>query len=338
MTLRLNGDSSGFTEIKAADAAGDNSIKLPASNGSANQLLKNGSTAGELEYASDVYASGSRLLVGTPTPRITGTVNWNAQIEGVGFTGLSIVDNDAGNSGAYLHLAASNAGSVGGNTALVSGYGMGTIIFSGADGTDVNTQGAYIGAIVDGAVGTDVMPTKLFFSTNPGGAAPLKRLEIAPNGALKLFNSPGIDFSGIQTNLSGMTSETLDSYEEGTFSPTLTTINGSGSLSWNSTTGYYVKVGNVCTATFYSSTMTITNNGSGHALITGLPFASANLSNHYPVVNFTHVNAFQNNVLSGFVSTNTGNIYPVAYGDITQVNWTTGTPVYLMFSVTYRTN
>ena len=58
MTLRLNGDSSGFTEIKAADTAGDNSIKLPASNGSAYQLLRNGSSAGELAYESDLRVDG----------------------------------------------------------------------------------------------------------------------------------------------------------------------------------------------------------------------------------------------------------------------------------------
>ena len=131
---------------------------------------------------------------------------------------------------------------------------------------------------------------------------------------------------------------TLDDYEEGEFTPTLTTANSSGTISWNNTTGYYVKAGNMCTASFYSSTMNITNNGSAHAIITGLPFVSFNDSNHYPVVHFTHVNAFQSNNVSGFVSTGTANIYPLEYGSVNQVNWTTGNPKYLMFSVTYRTN
>lgn len=42
MTLRLNGSTSGYTEIDAPAIAGSNSIVLPASNGSANQFLKNG--------------------------------------------------------------------------------------------------------------------------------------------------------------------------------------------------------------------------------------------------------------------------------------------------------
>ena len=50
MTLRLNGSNSGFTEVKAPATAGSNTITLPTSNGSANQYLKNGSTAGALEF------------------------------------------------------------------------------------------------------------------------------------------------------------------------------------------------------------------------------------------------------------------------------------------------
>ena len=51
MTLRLNGSSSGFTEIDAPAAAGSNTLTLPTSNGSADQFLKSGSTAGTLEFA-----------------------------------------------------------------------------------------------------------------------------------------------------------------------------------------------------------------------------------------------------------------------------------------------
>ena len=52
MTLRLNGSNSGFTEVKAPATAGSNTLILPTSNGSADQYLKNGSTAGTLEFAS----------------------------------------------------------------------------------------------------------------------------------------------------------------------------------------------------------------------------------------------------------------------------------------------
>jgi|TARA_Y100000289_G_scaffold39530_1_gene38995 hypothetical protein len=52
MTLRLKGSSSGDVSIAAPAAAGDNTITLPTSNGSADQFLMNSGTAGELEFAS----------------------------------------------------------------------------------------------------------------------------------------------------------------------------------------------------------------------------------------------------------------------------------------------
>ena len=50
MTLRLNGSTSGYTEIDAPAVAGSNTLTLPTGAGSANQLLKNGSTAGSLAF------------------------------------------------------------------------------------------------------------------------------------------------------------------------------------------------------------------------------------------------------------------------------------------------
>ena len=64
MTLRLNGSSSGFTELDAPAAAGSNTITLPTSNGSAEQFLKNSGTAGELEFSSMIEDSSGRLMVG----------------------------------------------------------------------------------------------------------------------------------------------------------------------------------------------------------------------------------------------------------------------------------
>ena len=68
MTLRLNGSSSGYTELDAPAAAGSNTITLPTSNGSAEQFLKNSGTAGELEYSSMIEDSSGRLGIGTTSP------------------------------------------------------------------------------------------------------------------------------------------------------------------------------------------------------------------------------------------------------------------------------
>ena len=66
MTLRLKGSTSGDVSLKAPAVAGDNTITLPTSNGSANQFLQNGSTAGTLEFGALVSGdmpTGSILQV-----------------------------------------------------------------------------------------------------------------------------------------------------------------------------------------------------------------------------------------------------------------------------------
>jgi hypothetical protein len=61
MSLRLNGSTSGYSEIDAPAIAGNNTLVLPTTNGAANQLLKNGSTPGVLEYALTTLDSSGNL-------------------------------------------------------------------------------------------------------------------------------------------------------------------------------------------------------------------------------------------------------------------------------------
>jgi hypothetical protein len=72
MSLRLNGSTSGYTELDAGAVAGNNTIKMPTANGSANQLLRNGSSAGSLEFAPFTLpattGSANQLLRNSATP------------------------------------------------------------------------------------------------------------------------------------------------------------------------------------------------------------------------------------------------------------------------------
>lgn len=61
MTLRLNGSTSGYTEIDAPAVAGSNTITLPTGAGSANQFLKNGATAGALAFATTTEDASGNL-------------------------------------------------------------------------------------------------------------------------------------------------------------------------------------------------------------------------------------------------------------------------------------
>jgi len=83
----------------------------------------------------------------------------------------------------------------------------------------------------------------------------------------------GIDFSA-DPSAPGMTSELLDDYEEGTFTPILTFGGGSTGITYTTQTGKYTKVGN---RVFFNINIDLSNKGSsaGGATITGLPFTVA---------------------------------------------------------------
>ena len=83
----------------------------------------------------------------------------------------------------------------------------------------------------------------------------------------------GIDFSGAQTNAAGMTSELLDGYEEGTWTPTLTSQGGT-ITSATTTNPSYTKIGNIVR---FQLRIDIVDAGSGTGwLKVTLPFAPTN--------------------------------------------------------------
>jgi len=91
MTLRLNGSSSGYTEIDAPAAAGSNTLTLPTGNGSAGQVLStNGS--GVLSFVNAItevdlwYLTADKTSDGDLTSLSRNNLEGNAQIG----TGMSV--------------------------------------------------------------------------------------------------------------------------------------------------------------------------------------------------------------------------------------------------------
>ena len=132
----------------------------------------------------------------------------------------------------------------------------------------------------------------------------------------------------------------LDDYEEGTFTVTLLTT-GSPNPTYTITnnTGYYTKVGRLVTANFYSGAINITNAGSGAARISGLPFnANTAAYGQYSVVSFTHTTAFTSNAEGGITLGGSTQIAVYAEGTTSSMAFTTGSSLYMMFTVTYWTD
>jgi len=307
MTLRLNGDSSGFTEIKAPNAAGDNSITLPTSNGGANQLLQNGGTAGELQYTSAGgglhYDSSGRLLLGHSTS-INSPIDAPFALLGADFDDSSLKQYRIGSSsfGPSLLLMAAN-GTAAAPTAGTAGQEIGKIRFYGHDGTDFNIPGAAIRANFAADAVSDNLPGSLTFSTNGGGSSTTDRVRIASTGELQLLaGCPGIDFSETQNNVAGMTGETLGSYEEGQFTPTLTFGgNNTGMVFHNNTGGSYTRIGRWV---YVHIRIELTNKGTstGNAVIPNLPFNAGDIQSGSSAVEASQ--ALGGYQLNAFITTN----------------------------------
>jgi len=97
----------------------------------------------------------------------------------------------------------------------------------------------------------------------------------------------GIDFS-IDPSAPGMTSEILDDYEEGTFTPTVLGSSTAGTANYTVQVGRYTKIGNrvFINGRIVYNTLT----GTGNLLVGGLPFTVANVSNNYAGVSLGDLN------------------------------------------------
>jgi hypothetical protein len=109
MTLRLNGATSGFTEIDAPAVAGSNTLVLPGSNGSAYQFLRNGATAGTTEFAGSITSGTAVASTSGTSIDFTSIPSYVKRIT-VMFAGVST-------SGTSRYLVQIGAGSV-----TTSGY------------------------------------------------------------------------------------------------------------------------------------------------------------------------------------------------------------------------
>jgi len=115
---------------------------------------------------------------------------------------------------------------------------------------------------------------------------------ISVGNATPSTSGAGITFPATQSVSSD--ANTLDDYEEGTWTPALAG-EGGGSNTFTVKYGYYTKVGRLVTITFATSAIASPNAQTNSWNITGLPFQSANLTATQAVLwggSFSHYRQF----------------------------------------------
>jgi len=104
----------------------------------------------------------------------------------------------------------------------------------------------------------------------PNGAT-AEAITMTTGGNLKFTNGRGIDFSATG-DATGATSEILDDYEEGQWTPTLKGNTSAGTATYTARVGYYTKIGNIVQISMTIACTSIT--GTGTMIIDGLPFST----------------------------------------------------------------
>jgi hypothetical protein len=108
--------------------------------------------------------------------------SWRLQTMTTGGLNQANYRFQGGANGPIINLAKSKAATIGGNSLVANNDQLGTLRFSGADGTDY-IQAASIRAVVDGTPGTNDMPGRLEFATTPSGSdSPVERMRIDSAG------------------------------------------------------------------------------------------------------------------------------------------------------------
>jgi hypothetical protein len=190
-----------------------------------------------------------------------------------------------------------------------------------------------------------------FVQYNSGGTFVRSAIDVTDAGNVKLSNSMSVGGATVSTSGSGITfpatqsassdANTLDDYEEGTWTPIIVGATTAGTGTYSSQNGRYTKVGNMVTATSYVEWSAHT--GTGGMRLGGLPFATLSATNNLGgvAVGYNHNIALTaNNVLTAYTLANSTECvvdqYPVGGGASTTVPIDTAGGI--VFTVSYLTS
>ena len=272
--------------ILYGNASGATAVLGQGSNG---QVLTSDGTDISWENAS----AGATLSGSTDNTVVTVTgANAMAGEANLTFDGTKLgINTAAPDSGQYLHIVGAN-GSISGLTATTTSQM--TVENNSNAAISILSPAADFGAIYFGDADSNIAGGLIY---NHGAT----RLDVRVEGSTKYILAPtlmtipgGINFP--DTQVASADVNTLDDYEEGSWTPILyDNSRSSESQSGDQVVGRYTKIGNqvFITGHYRSSSLGSLTTTEG-AYIGGLPFTSANINTHYHALAVANFAGFDN--------------------------------------------
>ena len=197
--VRLNGSTSGYSELSAPAVAGNNSIALPTGNGTAYQVVRNGASAGSLEFADKIVSGTAVASTSGTSIDFTGIPSWVKRVtvmfNGVSTNGTSVVQIQLGST-----------------SFVTSGY---SCIASGFSGGAANTL-SFTSGIVTGDSSTAAMARSgIITIDNVSGNAWVADGGLALPAIGKHICSGGVTLSGTLDRVRITTVSGTDTFDAG---------------------------------------------------------------------------------------------------------------------------
>ena len=233
--------TTGSTAFKAPDGGNRYALNGMGNSDSAELSLYDSSDAQKVRIGAgaDTFFNYGNVGIGTATPSTNFNTNRN-----------NLVIADASSAGLTLNSTATD----------------GSSIISMTDGT--GTLAGEIHYVHDG--------NYMMFKTSNSEALRIDssgHLILKKNLALDMTTSDGIDFGA-----AGSSANTLDDYEEGTWTPTITALSSNPTITYDTLRfGYYTKIGRQVIV-FGRVRTDAVSGGSGFVKIGGLPFTESGIN------------------------------------------------------------
>jgi hypothetical protein len=219
--------------------------------------------------ASGVGTQGDYYVVSVAgATDLDGITNWGVG-DWAAFNGSVWQRVEGGADGNFVNLEITGTSELTGNVGIGKSSGSNALEVQGESLFGSGTDGiklTYSGGSSTGIIDTGYTSTGLEFRVGN-----VKKLTLNSSGNLEMNSGSGIDFSA--TAGTG-TSELLDDYEEGAFSPTLENV----TITYDSQSGTYTKIGRDVFCYGFINVATIDNADSSSVAIGGLPFTPSGVA------------------------------------------------------------